>query len=105
MNNFLIPANTKRGNLILGLFRPADLIIFGTGVGITLLFLVLVPPGNTLSTILVIAPGLISALLVAPVPYYHNVLNVIKEAIEFLNNNQKYIWRGWCFLNDKEDKK
>ena len=105
MNNYLIPANTKRGNLILGLFRPVDLIIFGVGVGITLLLLTIVPTGDTVTTILVVSPGLIGALLVAPVPHYHNVLNVVREAIEFINNNQKYKWRGWCFLDDKDEKR
>ena len=37
--NYLIPANTKRGQLIFGLFRELDLIIFG--VGVTLSFVLM----------------------------------------------------------------
>lgn len=96
MNNYLIPANTNRGKLIFGIFRKEDLILFGTGLGITLLLIMIVPMRSTWITILVLAPAAISALLVAPVPYYHNILNVIKELFEFINNRQKYVWRGWC---------
>ena len=35
MGRYLIPANTKKGTLIFGLFREGDLIIFGIGIGIT----------------------------------------------------------------------
>ena len=37
--NYLIPANTKRGQLILGIFKPFDLILFSTGVLITIIFM------------------------------------------------------------------
>ena len=50
---YLIPANTKAGALILGYFRPVDLIILGSGVLITLLLLIVVQTTNTLTTILV----------------------------------------------------
>ncbi len=96
MNNYLIPANTNKGKLIFGLFRKEDLILFGVGVGITLLLLVIVPMTSTIMTVVVLAPAAISALLVAPVPYYHNILNVLKELLEFINNRQKYVWKGWC---------
>lgn len=39
MNNYLIPANSKKSQLILGFFTPIDLILFGSGVGITLILL------------------------------------------------------------------
>lgn len=96
MNSYLIPANTNRGKLILGIFRKEDLILFGIGAGITLLLLLIVPLSSTVVTVIVLAPAAISALLVAPVPYYHNILNVIKELLEFINNRQKYVWKGWC---------
>ena len=83
--NYLIPANTKRGQLILGLFRPFDLILF--------------------LSILVISPAVICGLLVTPVPYYHNILTIIIELYDFLTTNQKYYWKGWCFMNDKENRR
>ena len=42
MNNYLIPANSKKSQLILGFFTPLDLGLFGTGCGLTLLLLMLV---------------------------------------------------------------
>ena len=47
-NPYLIPANTKKGELILGIFRPIDLVIFLVGVGITLLALVIMSLANAI---------------------------------------------------------
>lgn len=105
MGEYLIPANTKRGTLIFGLFRPIDLEIFGIGVT-TSLFAILICQNmlsSTLITVLCIAPALISGILVAPVPYYHNVLNVLVEGYEFFTTRQKLVWKGWCCF-DGEDK-
>ena len=44
MNGYLVPANAKRGTLIFNIFRPFDLILFGTGVVISLLALAIVIP-------------------------------------------------------------
>ena len=102
--NYLIPANTKKGQLILGLFRPFDLILFGTGVLITIILLAIVPLDSTLVTILVLSPGMICGFLVLPVPNYHNILNIIVELYEFLTNRQTYRWRGWCYKNGKKSR-
>lgn len=98
-NNYLIPANTKRGQLIFGFFRPFDLYLLGTGVLITFILIAFLPLTSTFVTILCIAPGLISAFLVMPVPYYHNMLVIILECYEFLTSRQKYRWKGWCYKN------
>ena len=94
--NYLIPANTKKGQLILGLFRPFDLILFGTGCLITVVLLATCPLTNTLVTIVILSPALITGFLVMPVPYYHNMMNIIIEGYEFITNRQTYRWRGWC---------
>jgi hypothetical protein len=99
--NYLIPANTKRGKLILGIFRPFDLWLFGGGVLVTVILLAFLPLQSTGVTILVLSPALICAFLVMPVPYYHNMLNVIKEAYEFFTNRQTYRWKGWCWKSGK----
>lgn len=98
-NQYLIPANTKRGQLILGLFRPFDLALFGSGIFITILLLAFLPLSSTIVTILVLSPALITGFLVMPVPYYHNMLNVIIEMYEFLTTRQTYRWKGWCYKN------
>ena len=38
-DQYLIPANTKRGKLILGWFRPFDLALVSTGILITMILL------------------------------------------------------------------
>ncbi len=102
--NFLIPANTKSGKLILGIFRPFDLILFLTGVFITVIFLAIMPLSSTFVTILVLLPAAFCGFLVIPIPYYHNILNVIVETYQFYTNQRTYIWKGWCARSEKEDK-
>ena len=96
MYNYLIPANTKRGQLIFAIFRPMDLMIFGVGLSITLILLAFFPTTDVVGLILTLLPGLICTFLVIPIPNYHNMLVVLIEMFHFLSNNQKYIWRGWC---------
>ena len=96
-HQYLIPANTKKGKLILGWFRPFDLLLFGSGIFITLVLLAFMPINSTWITILVLSPALITGFLVMPVPNYHNMLNVILEIYNFLTNRQTYRWKGWCY--------
>lgn len=103
-DNYLIPANTKRGQLILGFFTPIDLIIFGSGLAITLLLVSILPMDITWVAILAIAPGIIGALLVAPVAYYHNVRQLIIEIYQYFTRRNRYVWKGWCFLDESESK-
>lgn len=95
--NYLIPANTKRGQLILGLFRPFDLWLFGGGILTTIILLAFLPLSNTTVTILTLSPAFITGFLVMPVPYYHNMLNIVVEMYEFLTSRQTYRWKGWCY--------
>ena len=106
MNQYLIPANTKKGQLILGIFRKFDLILFISGVLITLLLLITVQVSSNLwITILILMPAAICGFLVMPVPYYHNMLIVITELYDFLTTNQKYEWKGWCYKDGKSKRK
>lgn len=103
--DYLIPANSKKSMLIFGLFTTLDLIIFGVGIGLTLLLLVTVPLNSTIVTILVLLPGLLSGFLVMPVPNHHNMLTFIMAIYEFYTTRQKFIWRGWCVMNEQGDEK
>ncbi len=100
--NYLIPANTKSGKLILGIFKPFDLILLGTGVLITLVLLTMLPMNYTWQVIVVVAPGLLSAFLVIPVPNYHNILTIIIECYTFFTCRRRYIWKGWCVKDVKD---
>lgn len=98
-NNYLIPANTKRGKLIFTIFRPFDLWLFGGGILATFILLAFLPLTNTWVAIGCLLPALITGFLVVPIPNYHNMLTIIIEAYEFLTGRQKYKWRGWCYKN------
>ena len=99
-DNYLIPANANRGKLILGYFRPIDLIIFLIGV-FTSFILLLIFQNQMSNTIIAIGTLLhagICTLLVLPIPYQHNVLVILQAMYNFyFVNQQRYIWRGWCF--------
>ena len=104
MGGFLIPANSKRSMLIFGLFNKFDLILFCSGLGVSFILLLLLPLDSIWVALLAIAPALITGFLVIPVPNYHNILTVLKSIFEFFTNNQKYIWKGWCFYDVKRKK-
>lgn len=104
-NTYLIPANSKKSLMIFGLFYPFDLMLFGTGLGITLLLLMVLPLESLTMSIIAIAPGLVTGLLVFPVPNYHNLLTVLMEVWIFFTTRQRYVWKGWCVNNGESDKK
>ncbi len=103
MNNYLIPANSKKSQLILGFFRGIDLILFGSGVGITLILLLTIQSANMGVMMLILAPALITGFLVMPVPNYHNVLQFIVNLYTYFSERRRYYWKGWCY-QDGEDK-
>ena len=103
-NQFLIPANTKRGKLILSIFRPIDLGVFATGVIISFSLLLLFSSLHISGwpAIVAIIPGLVAVGLVVPIPNYHNVMVCIGELISFYTNIRNYKWRGWCAVYESE---
>lgn len=103
-NTYLIPANSKKSMLMFGLFNTVDLIIAISGVGLSLVLMLILPVSDMLVAIIALIPGLIAAFLVMPIPNYHNVRTVIRNAIKFYTSRQKYVWRGWCFDYDETDK-
>ena len=105
MDNYLIPANSKKSMMIFGMFTVADLILFAIGASISLLLLFILPIEQLLFAVIAIAPGLICAFLVVPIPNYHNVRTIIRLAWEFYTTRQKYIWRGWCYKDGEEGNK
>lgn len=104
MDNYLIPANTKKSMLIFGLFTKFDLILFGIGVGLTLLLLVLLPIEQIVFAIIALIPAAVCAFLVMPVPNYYNMRTLLTSAIGFFMNQRKFKWKGWCFTDGEEQK-
>ena len=94
-NNYLIPANTKKSQLILGFFTVTDLVIFIIGCVWSFVMLLLVKSTSLGILILIMLPALISAFLVMPVPHYHNVLQLITNFINYITNRRIYYWKGW----------
>jgi hypothetical protein len=103
VDNFLIPANAKKSQLIFGYFNKVDMIIIGVGVGISLLLLMAMDITEIKWAIVAIAPGLVAAFLVCPIPHYHNVITVIRNIIVFYTTRQEFVWKGWCVRDGEED--
>lgn len=100
MNNYLIPANTKKSQLILGLFTPLDLGLFGSGCAITILLLAIIPNAKFWQMIIIILPALITGFLVMPVMYYHNVLQFLINVFSYISKRREYYWKGWCIYEE-----
>ena len=102
----MVPANAKKGTLILNMFRPFDLMLFGGGCAVSLLLLAIFPSFGLWGTLSFCLPGAVTGLLVLPIPNYHNVLCAIQSMLNFYNNRRSFRWRGWCFYEFfKEDSK
>ncbi|MEG1009699.1 MAG: hypothetical protein RSD40_01360 [Bacilli bacterium] len=102
MQNYIIPANSKKSQLILGFFTPLDLIIFGTGCSITILLLVIIQNASFKELIIIILPALITGFLVMPVQYYHNIMQLIANMINYYSGRRRYFWKGWCASYDRD---
>ncbi len=105
MNEYLIPANSKRSQLIFNMFKPIDLIIFGTGLGVSLLLLFFIQDMSLGALIIKLLPVATCAFLCMPLPNYHNVRVFIRELSLFLINQRVYIWKGWCVPREYRDEK
>ena len=105
MNEYLVPANTKKATLIFSVLRPVDAIILGIGITISVLALIILNNAGTLITIIACIPMIISLILVLPIPNYHNTLVALQSIIRFYNERRNYIWKGWCIYNEFKDNK
>lgn len=104
--DYLIPAGSKKQMLIFGIFKPFDLILFGSGVAISILLLMILSPASFLFAMIDVAPALITGFLVLPIPNYHNTLNALTNLYKFYTSRQRYIWKGWCVKDAfKQDSK
>ena len=101
-NGYLIPANSKKSMLILGFFNPTDLIIFGTGAVLTFLLLLILDTQDLKQAAIILAPALIGAFLVLPVPNHHNIRTFIGNVYHYFTNRRSYYWRGWCVNRGEE---
>ena len=94
---YIIPANSKKSQLIFNVFRPIDLFgILLPGALLTVLFLFIFP-GDSISAIVIkLAPVSLALFLVMPIPFYHNVLVYLREVYIYFSSQRRYYWRGWC---------
>lgn len=104
-HNYLIPANSKKSMMIFGMFYPFDLILFGSGILVTMIMVMVLPIADITFAVIALLPASVTGFLVFPVPNYHNVLTIIISTWNFFTQRQKFIWKGWCILDELEEKK
>lgn len=101
-NGYLIPANSKKSQLIFGYFTPFDLALFLTGAAFTTVMLILSKDNTVTGVIIMLLPLLITGFLVMPVPHYHNVITLMNNIIKFYTGRKKYYWKGWCIYESRD---
>ena len=79
MNNYLIPANSKKSQLIFGMFRGVDLIILLIGASVSLVLMFAISGDNIGIVFIKLLPLALSLLLIVPIPQYHNVLVFLQD--------------------------
>ena len=100
-NMYLIPANSKKSMNILGLFKPVDVGVLSVGILITFALLIVFNSiEETTFKFLCAIPALLAILLVAPLPYYHNVRVLLGNVFRFFSSRRNYFWRGWCVKDE-----
>ena len=102
-NQYLVPANSKKSQLIFGFFTVPDLAVCLIGALITIMLLIILKNPSTMELIIAIIPILFAALLVMPVRHYHNVMQLINNIIDFYVNTRVYYWKGWCVGDDTDE--
>lgn len=101
---YLIAANSKRAQLIFNIFRPVDLGIALTGVGLTILLFIIIQPETIWPAIGTLAPLLICTFLVLPIANYHNVLCILQNIYKYyFVERQQFKWKGWCAKYEFKD--
>lgn len=104
MNQYLIAANSKKGQLIFNIFRPIDLIIAGSGGFVTIVLFLVINPSTLKGAVLTLLPLAVCSFLVIPVANYHNMICVINNIYKFYFVEQRrYVWRGWCAKDEFKD--
>ena len=102
--DYLIPANSKKSMLILGMFNMNDLFILGTGLTITVILLFVMKTNSLQNAVMILIPFLTSVTLVLPLPNEHNVRTFIKNVYDYFMNQKEYRWKGWCIKDGEESK-
>lgn len=101
---YLVPANSKKQNLIFGFMLKTDLIIMVIALSLTFMLLFLVSASSLIGVIIIILPIFTGGLLVFPIPNYHNVRIFIKDMYKYhMVYRKKYMWRGWCYKYEQWD--
>ena len=93
---YLIPANSKRSQLIFSMFTWFDIGFFAVGIVTTVILLLTIHIDSALIMVLKLLPAVPFGILVMPIPNYHNVMGFFKSMINYLSSTKQYYWKGWC---------
>lgn len=104
--HYIIPTNTKKGQLLFGFLRGIDVAIVLSGAALTFLIAFIIGNINSLGSIVaIIIPITVAAVLVFPVPHYHNFIQFLTNIMVYFTKRRRYYWKGWCVRNADEIKR
>lgn len=95
-NQYLIPANSKKSQLIFSIFTGFDLAMFAIGIATTIILMLAIKTDSIAIMMLLMMPGVLTGLLVLPIPNYHNVMGFLKSMLNYFGSRKQYYWKGWC---------
>ena len=95
-NQYLIPANSKKSQLIFSIFTGFDLTMFAIGIVTTVVLMLLIRTNSIVIMALMMLPAVVTGVLVMPLPNYHNVMGFLKSMFNYISSRKQYYWKGWC---------
>lgn len=102
---FYSPKNFKKGRHISGRFRPVDLVLLLTTIGIVVplaLFIITRDDVNIPLFLLSLLPLGIVLVLIQPFPpVYHNIMLYFQVLYGYIKKQKKYIWGGIAKYEEK----
>lgn len=104
-DTFLIPSNSKRSMLILGMFTKVDLAIFITGLIFTVLLIIINNPQDLADVGIDVLPLIITVIMIIPVPNQHNIWTLTANIYSYLTKPRNYRWKGWCIYESEDNDK
>ncbi len=102
---YVIPKNIKKGKLYFGRYKISDLIILGISFLVifigTVVSVTIFTGGLMLVFILLfLIVGGSGVVLTTPFFNYHNLMGYLKEIVDFLKSDRKYVYGGRYYEKD-----
>lgn len=102
---YVIPKNIKKGKLYFGRYKIIDLVLLGSSfliIFIGTVFSITILKGGLMLIFIMsfLIAGGAGVVLTTPFFNYHNLMGYLKEIVDFLKSDRKYIYGGRYYEKD-----